>query len=83
MQSLTETYMLLDYYVPFHPREKKQFFHLRIEDDISLDNLKFCSLCNFIMVFFNRFYAAAAIANASHHPRLASLLKQNGGIYFI
>jgi hypothetical protein len=32
---------------------------------------------------FNRFYAAAAIANASHHPRLASLLKQNGGIYFI
>ena len=26
-----------------------------------------------------RFYAAAAIANASHHPRLAALLKQNGG----
>ena len=26
-----------------------------------------------------RFYAAAAIANASSHPRLASVLTQNGG----
>lgn len=26
-----------------------------------------------------KFYAAAAIANASAHPRLAEVLKQNGG----
>ena len=26
-----------------------------------------------------RFYAAAALANASSHPRLASLINQNGG----
>lgn len=27
-----------------------------------------------------RLYAAASIANASYHPRLASILNQNGGI---
>jgi hypothetical protein len=27
-----------------------------------------------------RFYAAAAIANASAHPRLAGIIKQNGGL---
>lgn len=28
----------------------------------------------------HRFYAAAAVANASAHPRLAAILKQNGGL---
>jgi len=31
----------------------------------------------------HRFYAAAAIANASAHPRLASILKQNGGLQLV
>jgi hypothetical protein len=26
-------------------------------------------------------YAAAAVANASFHPRLAALINQNGGIF--
>lgn len=30
-----------------------------------------------------RFYSAAAIANASAHPRLASILKQNGGLQLV
>ncbi len=29
----------------------------------------------------NRFYAAAVIANASAHPRLAEALKKNGGLF--
>ena len=36
-------------------------------------------IMNNVVLLLWRFYAAAAVANASHHPRLAALLKQNGG----